>query len=320
MSPRALITGVAGQDGSYLADLLISEGYEVFGLLGPDPDARVLCAARWPEHFTPLHGDMTDMASLLDAVGAAAPDEVYNLAAQSWVGLSWDDALRTTDINATGVLRLLEAVKEMAPDARFCQASSADMFDARAGGPFSETSCVRPRSPYGVAKAYAHFITVNYRESYGMHASSAIMFNHESPRRPLQFVTRKITDGAARIKLGLAKGLTLGNMDVARDWGFAGDYVRAMWMMLRRPEPDDFVIATGASHTVRELCDAAFRAVGLDYREFVTTDERFVRPAEIEVLSADVTKARTELGWEPAVDFDSLVRMMVEADLERLGA
>ena len=319
MTPRAFITGVAGQDGGYLTELLLSKGYEVFGLIGPDPEARERCESRWPSGFTALDGDLTDMSSLQSAVQLAKPDEVYNLAAQSWVGLSWEDALATTEINAMGVLRLLEVVKAACPDARFCQASSADMFGVSDHEMLSETSCIRPRSPYGAAKAYGHFITVNYRESYGMHACSAIMFNHESPRRPLNFVTRKITDGAARIKLGLAQHLELGNMDVARDWGFAGDYVRAMWMMMQAEDADDYIIATGVTHTVRDLCERAFAHVGLDYREYVRPDERFMRPAEIEVLAADVTKARTVLGWEPQVTFDELIGMMVDADMERLA-
>jgi GDPmannose 4,6-dehydratase len=321
MTKRALITGIAGQDGSYLAELLLSKAYDVWGVVGPQP-SNLLDTARATAGIR-LHlidGNLMDMGSLLDSVDASQPDEVYNFAALSFVGDSWTNALETTEVNAVGALRLLEAIREMKPDARFCQASTAEMFGKVQQMPQTETTPVRPRSPYGVAKAYAHFISVNYRESYGMHASSAILFNHESPRRAIQFVTRKITDAVARIKLGLADELRLGNLDARRDWGFSGDYVEAMWLMLQQDEPDDYVVATGETHTVREFCEIAFDRVGLDWERYVVVDSVLFRPAEIDVLCGDASRARTILGWEPRVSFRELVEMMVYADMERLRA
>lgn len=319
MTKRALITGAAGQDGMYLTEFLISEGYEVFGVVGPEPGAYHEWAAGSGGSLTPLSADLTDMGSLLAAVETAQPDEVYNLAAQSWVAASWEGALQTTDVNAVGVLRLLEALRTACPAARLCQASSADMFGRSAEMPQTERTAIHPRSPYGTAKAFGYFITINYRESYGMHASNGIMFNHESPRRGFQFVTRKITDGVARIKLGLDRELKLGNLDARRDWGFAGDYVKAMWLMLQQDEPDDYIVASGETHTVRELCAAAFGRVGLDWEEFVVVDPAFFRPAEIDVLVGDATKAREVLGWRPLVAFEETIGMMVDADMVRVA-
>jgi GDPmannose 4,6-dehydratase len=316
---RALITGVAGQDGTYLAELLLSKGYEVWGVVGPEPGAFLDWARQWPDHLHPVEADLADMQSLLNAVEESLPDEVYNLAAQSWVAASWEAALATTDVNAVGVLRLLEAIRAVKPDARFCQASSADMFGRSVEIPQTESTAIHPRSPYGAAKAFAYFITINYRESYRVHASNGIMFNHESPRRGMQFVTRKITDAVARIKLGLASEVRLGNLAARRDWGFAGDYVEAMWLMLQQEHPGDYVVATGVTHTVREFCELAFARAGLDWEQYVVIDEHLFRPAEIDVLVGDSTKARRVLGWEPRVGFDEVVAMMVDADLERLG-
>lgn len=319
MSPRALITGIAGQDGSYLAELLLDRGYEVYGIVGPVlGDLLDDAVAKGGDRLHLLDGDLTDMDSLLACVSSSRPDEVYNLAAMSFVGESWEQALKTTDINAVGVLRLLEALRQEAPEARFMQAASGEVFGRAYGRPQNEETPLHPRSPYGVAKTYAYFITLNYRESHGMFGANAVLFNHESPRRGINFVTRKITDGAARISLGLADELRMGNLDSRRDWGFAGDYVEAMWRILQRDEPGDFVIATGEAHSVREFCEVAFGRVGLDYREHVKVDERFMRPADVDVLLGDATKARTELGWEPRVSFAELVEMMVDADVARL--
>jgi len=321
MSPRALITGVAGQDGSYLAELLLDKGYEVYGLVGPVlGDLLDTAIAKGGKRLHLLDGDLTDMDSLLACVETARPDEVYNLAAMSFVGESWEQALKTTDINAVGVLRLLEALRQLAPDARFMQAASGEVLGRAKGRAQDETTPLHPRSPYGVSKTYAYFITMNYRESHGLFGSNAVLFNHESPRRGINFVTRKITDGAARISLGLADELLMGNLDSRRDWGFAGDYVDAMWRILQHDEPDDFVIATGEAHSVREFCEYAFAHVGLDYREYVKVDERFFRPADVDVLLGDASKAREKLGWEPKVSFRQLVEMMVDADLARLQA
>jgi GDPmannose 4,6-dehydratase len=321
MAKRALITGIGGQDGSYLTELLLDKGYEIYGLVGPVlGDLLSDALARGGDRIHLLDGDLTDMDSLLHAVVTAKPDEVYNLAAMSFVGSSWEQALTTTDINAVGVLRLLEALRHECPDARFMQAASGEVFGPAFGKPQNEDTPLHPRSPYGVSKAYAFFITMNYRESHGMFGANAVLFNHESPRRGVNFVTRKITDGAARISLGLADSLPMGNLDSKRDWGFAGDYVEAMWRILQHDEPDDFVIATGEAHSVRDFCEFAFGRVGLDYREYVTVDERFMRPADVDVLLGDATKARTKLGWEPKVSFRELVEMMVDADLERLRA
>ena len=317
---RALITGVAGQDGSYLSELLLGKGYEVFGVVGPDPGTFLEWARQFEGRLRPVEADLCDMASLLDAVEESRPDEVYNLAAQSWVGASWQGALATTDTNAVGVLRLLEAIQAVKPDARFFQASSADIFGRSAEIPQTETTAIHPRSPYGAAKAFGHFITINYRESYGLHANNGIMFNHESPRRGMQFVTRKITDTVARIRHGVATELRLGNIEARRDWGFAGDYVEAMWLMLQQDEAADYVVATGETHTVRELCEVAFSRAGLDWEAYVIIDEALFRPAEIEILVGDASKARRVLGWQPRVPFGELVAMMVDADLERIGA
>lgn len=321
MSKRALITGVAGQDGSYLAELLLGKGYEVYGVVGPVlGDLLDDAIAMGGDRLHLIDGDLTDMDSLLSAVALAQPDEVYNLAAMSFVGESWEHALVTTDINAVGVLRLLEALRHEAPGARFMQAASGEVFGRAQGKPQNEDTPLHPRSPYGVSKAYAYFITLNYRESHGMFGANAVLFNHESPRRGLNFVTRKITDGAARIALGRADSLPMGNLDSKRDWGFAGDYVEAMWRILQQDEPDDYVIATGEAHSVREFCEIAFGHLGLDYREYVTVDERFFRPADVDVLLGDAAKAREKLGWEPKMSFRELVQTMVDADVARLKA
>jgi len=315
---RALIAGVAGQDGTYLTELLLGKGYEVYGVPGPYPGAFAETVARNTGRAFLLEADLTDMESLLAAVEAARPDEVYNFAAQSSVGGSWTKAIATTEVNAVGVLRLLEALRQRAPEARFFQASSAEMFGNAAEMPQRETTPLHPRSPYAASKTYAFHIVGSYRESYGMHASNGIMFNHESPLRGLQFVTRKITDGAVRCKLELASELHLGNLDAKRDWGFAGDYVEAMWLMLQQENPDDYVVATGAVHTVREFCAAAFSYLGLDYEQYVVVDPKCFRPVDINVSYGDASKARSALGWEPKVSFRSLVEMMVDADMERL--
>lgn len=319
MTRRALVTGITGQDGSYLAEFLLEKGYEVHGLV-----RRASTASRLEriEHLVDrvklVHGDMSDQASLIDVVDEVRPDEVYNLAAQSFVGDSWRQAVYTGDVDALGTTRLLEAVRRVSPKARFYQASSSEMFGKVHEVPQTELTPFHPRSPYGVAKVYGHYITVNYRESYGMFASNGILFNHESPRRGFEFVTRKISDGVARIKLGLADELRLGNLEAKRDWGFAGDYVEAMWLMLQHDEPDDFVVATGETHTVRELCEVAFSRVALDYEKHVTVDPEFFRPAEVELLLGDPAKARERLGWEPKVGFTQLVNEMVDADLDRV--
>jgi len=316
---RALITGFTGQDGSYLAEFLLEKGYEVFGMV------RRLSAENYErvEHLLDqvklVEGDLLDEYSIMDALTSTSPDEVYNLAAQSFVPTSFSQPMLTAQYNALGPLRFLEAIRRLAPDTRFYQASTSEMFGHVREVPQTETTPFHPRSPYGVAKAYAHFITVNYRESYGIHASNGILFNHESPRRGMKFVTRKITDGVARIKLGLARELRLGNLDAKRDWGFAGDSVKAMWLMLQHDEPDDYVIAMGHEHSVREFCEIAFARVGLDYRDHVVEDPEFWRPAEVHRLLGDSTKARDKLGWEPEVTFEELVTMMVDADMERLA-
>jgi GDPmannose 4,6-dehydratase len=318
--PKALITGLTGQDGSYLAELLLNKGYEVHGLVrrsSSDPLGRISHLAG---KVNIIAGDMGDQGSLIDAVAEAQPDEVYNLAAQSFVGDSWKQALYTGDVDALGVTRLLEAIRRVKPDARFYQASSSEMFGKVHAVPQTEETPFHPRSPYGVAKVYGYYITLNYRESFDMHASNGILFNHESPRRGLEFVTRKITDGVARIKLGLADELCLGNLDSKRDWGFAGDYVEMMWLMLQQDAPGDYVVATGETHTVREFCEFAFARVGLDYNEYVKVDPRFVRPAEVDLLLGDPSKAKRVLGWEPKVTFPGLVEMMVDADMVRLSA
>jgi GDPmannose 4,6-dehydratase len=319
VTKRALITGVAGQDGTYLSELLLAKGYEVFGVVGPYPGDFLERAASSAGRLRAIDADLADMDSLLAAVEVSRPDEVYNFAAQSSVGESFTAAISTTEVNAVGVLRLLEALRMLRSDARFFQAASAEMFGNATELPQRETTPLHPRSPYAASKTYAYHIVGSYRDSYAMHASNGILFNHESPLRGLQFVTRKISDGAVRCKLGLATELRLGNLDAQRDWGFAGDYVEAMWLMLQQDDPDDYVIASGEVHTVRDFCEAAFAHVGLDYREFVVVDPEFFRPVDVNVLYGDPSKAKRVLGWEPSVSFDRLVAMMVDADLARLG-
>lgn len=317
---RALITGVTGQDGSYLSEFLIEQGYQVFGVVRRSSSENFERLEGVRERMTLLHADLLDQSSLNRAMAVAQPHEVYNLAAQSFVPTSWSEPVLTAQFTAIGVTRVLEAVRQMAPEARFYQASSSEMFGKVHETPQRESTPFHPRSPYGVAKAYGHYITVNYRESYNMHASSGILFNHESPRRGLEFVTRKITHGVARIATGHDKVLRLGNLDAKRDWGFAGDYVRAMWLMLQQDEPDDFVVATGETHTVEECCDVAFRRVGLDWRQHVQLDPAFVRPAEVDLLLGDASKAEAKLGWKPTVSFRELIEMMVDADVKALEA
>ena len=316
----ALITGITGQDGSYLAELLLEKGYKVYGLVRRSSTVTFERIEHIVDRLELLSADLSDQNSLFYALEACQPDEVYNLAAQSFVQTSWTQPVLTGDVTALGVTRVLEAIRifDRERKIRFYQASSSEMFGKVMAVPQAEDTPFYPRSPYGVAKVYGHWATVNYRESYGMYAVSGILFNHESPRRGLEFVTRKVTDGAARIKLGLAHELRLGNLDAQRDWGFAGDYVRAMWMMLQQDRPDDYVVATGETHTVQKLVETAFGAVDLDWREYVKQDPRFMRPAEVDLLVGDPTRARKELGWEPLVGFEELIRMMVDADLERL--
>ena len=316
---RALITGITGQDGSYLADLLLEEGYEVFGMVRRASTENFERISHLGDRITLVQGDLLDQLSLDAVLRTSEPHEVYNLAAQSFVPTSWRQPVLTSEFTAIGVTRVLEAIRSVDPAIRFYQASSSEMFWKVREVPQTEVTPFYPRSPYGVAKAYGHFITVNYRESYGLFAVSGILFNHESPRRGLEFVTRKITDGVARIKLGLGDELRLGNLDAKRDWGFAGDYVRAMWLMLQQGEPGDYVISTGAEHSVQDFVDAAFAHVGIDPAEHVVVDQEFIRPAEVDRLIGDPTKARKELGWEPKVSFQGLVQMMVDADLERLA-
>jgi len=320
VTKRALITGVAGQDGTYLSELLLGRDYEVWGVVGPYPGQFLEWAKQFEGRLHPIDADLTDMDSLLAAVEVSKPDEVYNFAAQSSVGNSFEQAIATTEVNAVGVLRMLEAMRQLAPDARFFQASSAEMFGNAAEMPQRETTPLHPRSPYAASKTYAFHIIGSYRDSYGMHASNGILFNHESPMRGLQFVTRKITDGAVRCKLGLQSELRLGNLDAQRDWGFAGDYVECMWRMLQQDVPDDFVIASGEVHTVRDFCQAAFARLDLDYQEFVVVDPEFFRPVDVNIFFGDATKARTVLNWEPRIRFRELVEMMVDADMERLTA
>lgn len=310
---HALITGISGQDGSYLAEFLVEKGYRVHGLVRRTSLPRLERLDGVADRIELLPGDLLDQTSLQRAVAAAAPDEVYHLAAQSFVPTSWSEPVATAEATALGTTRLLEALRNAAPEARFYQASTSEMF-GKAPAPQSESTPFHPRSPYGVAKVYAHWATVNYRESYGMFAVSGILFNHESPRRGSEFVTRKITRAAARIAAGLEGELLLGNLDARRDWGYAGDYVRAMWLMLQQEEPEDFVIATGETHSVGEFCEAAFAACGLDWRAYVRTDPRFLRPAEVDHLVGDPTRARERLGWRPAVSFVELVELMVAHD------
>lgn len=316
--PRALITGITGQDGSYLAEFLLAKDYDVFGLVRRSSTVNYERIAHIQDQVVLLNGDLTDEISLIEATRIAEPDEVYNLAAQSYVQTSFTQPVLTGQVTGLGVTRLLDAVRMTCPQARFYQASTSEIFGKVRETPQTETTPVHPRSPYGVAKVYGHWITVNYRESYGMHASSGILFNHESPRRGFEFVTRKITHTVAQIKRGLASEVRLGNLDAKRDWGFAGDFVEAMWLMLQQPEPDDFVIATGETHSVREFCELAFAQVDLDYRDYVVTDPQFFRPAEVDLLVGDASKAKKQLGWVPKVPFSDLVAMMVQADLDLL--
>jgi GDPmannose 4,6-dehydratase len=315
---RALITGVTGQDGSYLAELLLEKGYEVHGVVRRSSTENFERIRHIRDRLTLHQADLCDEPSLIHTITRVKPDEVYNLAAQSFVPTSWDEPLFTGDVTALGVARILEAIRLAHPKARFYQASSSEMFGKVRAVPQTETTPFYPRSPYGVAKVYGHFITVNLRESYGLHATSGILFNHESPRRGLEFVTRKVTHGAARIKLGLSKELRLGNLDAKRDWGFAGDYVKAMWLMLQQDTAEDFVIATGRTHTVQNLVEVAFGCVGLDWKKHVVQDPAFLRPAEVDLLLGDPSKAKEKLGWEPETSFERMIEMMVAADLEKL--
>jgi GDPmannose 4,6-dehydratase len=318
MRKRALITGITGQDGSYLAELLLGKGYEVFGMVRRSSTVNFERIAHIQDQIELVPGDLLDEVSLIGILRDHHPSEVYNLAAQSFVQTSWGQPVLTGETTALGVTRLLDAIRIVDPEIRFYQASSSEMFGKVQEVPQNEKTPLYPRSPYGVAKVYGHWITVNYRESYGLHATSGILFNHGSPRRGLEFVERKVAHGVARIATGLDDKLALGNLDAQRDWGFAGDYVRAMWLMVQRDEPDDFVVASGTTHSVRELCEIAFSHVGLDYQEHVVVDDRFLRPAEVDLLVGDATKARTELGWEQTVYFPELVAMMVDADMHNL--
>src|SRR3954467_6467923 len=315
---RALITGITGQDGSYLAEFLLGQGYEVIGMIRRSSTVNFERIRHIQEKIALISGDLLDEVSMINMLREHRPTEVYNLAAQSFVQTSWAQPVFTGETTALGVTRVLDAIRIVDPDIRFYQASSSEMFGKVVEVPQREATPFYPRSPYGVAKVYGHWITVNYRESYGMHANSGILFNHESPRRGLEFVTRKITNSAARIKLGLDKELRLGNLESQRDWGFAGDYVKAMWLMLQQDQPGDFVVATGQTQSVRRFCELAFGQVGLDYRDYVVLDERFMRPAEVDLLVGDSSSARSVLGWEPETSFEALVQMMVEGDLALL--
>jgi GDPmannose 4,6-dehydratase len=318
--PRALITGITGQDGSYLAEHLLDKGYQVFGMVRRTSHHSFERIEHLLDRISIVTADLLDQHSLTVVMQEVRPEEVYNLAAQSYVPTSWSQPVLTGEFTALGVTRILEAIRLAHPSARFYQASSSEMFGKVTESPQHEGTPFYPRSPYGVAKVYAHWITVNYRESYGLFAVSGILFNHESPRRGMEFVTRKVTDGVARIKLGRATELRLGNLDARRDWGFAGDYVDAMWRMLQQPRPTDYVVGTGMTHSVRDLVETAFGYAGLDWTRHVVIDPAFKRPAEVDVLQADPRRARAELGWSPTVDFSVLVKMMVDADLERLRA
>jgi GDPmannose 4,6-dehydratase len=313
----ALITGITGQDGSYLAELLLAKGYRVVGIVRRSSTTPYERIAHLVDRIELLSADLLDQTSLVDAMAEVTPDEIYNLAAQSFVATSWSQPVLTGEFTGLGVTRMLEAMRRTVPKARFYQASSSEMFGMVRETPQQEHTPFYPRSPYGVAKVYGHWITVNYRESFNLYAVSGILFNHESPRRGLEFVTRKVTDGVARIKLGQASELRLGNLEARRDWGYAGDFVDAMWRMLQAEQPSDFVIGTGETWSVRQLCEEAFSYVGLDWRQYVVSDKRFERPAEVDLLVADARKAKVELGWEPTVRFRALVRMMVDADLAR---
>jgi len=319
MAKHALITGITGQDGSYLAELLLAKGYRVFGMVRRSSTETIQRIEHVKDQITLLQGDLLDTASLANVIEESRPDEIYNLAAQSFVPTSWNQPVLTGEFTGLGVSRVLEAVRQVAPKARFYQASSSEMFGKVREVPQTERTPFHPRSPYAVAKVYGHHITVNYRESYGLFAASGILFNHESPRRGLEFVTRKISDGAVRIKLGLADELRLGNLDSQRDWGFAGDYVKAMWLMLQQETASEFIIATGVTHSIRDFLDIAFGHLDLEWEPYVKQDPRFMRPAEVDQLIGDFSKAKRELGWQPTVDFSSLVTMMVDADLALLG-
>lgn len=316
MAKNALVTGITGQDGSYLAELLLEKGYKVYGLRRRTSTPMMDNIEHIKNEIEFLEGDLLDQGSLVNAIQISNPDEVYNLAAQSFVGTSWDQPSLTGQITGIGVTNLLEAVRSKKPEAKFYQASSSEMFGKVVETPQKETTPFYPRSPYGVAKVYGHWITVNYRESYDLYACSGILFNHESPRRGIEFVTRKVTTAAARIKLGLQNELRMGNLDAKRDWGFAGDYVKAMWLMLQQDNPDDFVISTGETHTVQELVEIAFGHVGLNWQDYVVIDPKFVRPAEVDLLLGDCSKAKEKLGWKLEVGFEDLVKMMVESDLK----
>lgn len=315
---RALITGITGQDGSYLAELLLEKGYEVIGMVRRASTESFERIDHIKDKITLVQADLLDQLSIISIIEEHRPEEVYNLAAQSFVPTSWVQPVLTGEFDALGVTKVLEAIRLVDKNIRFYQASSSEMFGKVQAVPQTETTPFHPRSPYGVAKVYGHWITVNYRESYDIHANSGILFNHESPRRGLEFVTRKITDGAARIKLGLSDKLALGNLDAKRDWGFAGDYVKAMWLMLQADQPDNYVIATGSTHSVEDFVRTSFELVDLDFHDYVVTDPRFVRPAEVDLLLGDPSLAKKELGWEPSVSFEQLVKMMLDADLERL--
>ena len=317
--PVALITGITGQDGSYLADFLLAKGYKVIGMVRRSSTVTFERIQHIQDDITVIQGDLHDQSSLVDVMEEYQPDEVYNLAAQSFVPTSWNQPVLTGEVTALGVTRILEAIRLSNPKARFYQASSSEMFGKVREVPQREITPFYPRSPYGVAKVYGHWITVNYRESYNLYAVSGILFNHESPRRGLEFVTRKITYNAARIKLGLTKELRLGNLEARRDWGFAGDYVEGMWMMLQQDEQADYVLGTGITHSVREFCEAAFSYLGLDYNDYLVQDPRFYRPAEVDLLVADPRNANEKLGWRPRVDFQELVQLMVDADIRRVS-
>ncbi|MFV0316668.1 MAG: GDP-mannose 4,6-dehydratase [Microthrixaceae bacterium] len=319
MSKRALITGITGQDGSYLAELLLKEGYEVTGMVRRSSTVTFERIAHLQDRIATVHGDLLDQASMIELLRTYRPHEVYNLAAQSFVQTSFSQPVLTGDVTALGVTRILDAIRLVDPDIRFYQASSSEMFGKVVEVPQRESTPFYPRSPYGVAKVYGHWITVNYRESYDLFACSGILFNHESPRRGLEFVTRKISNGAAKIKLGMAEELRLGNLDAKRDWGFAGDYVRAMWKMLQADSPDDYVVSTGETHSVREFCEVAFGHLGLDYNDHVVIDDAFFRPAEVDLLVGDASKAADALDWQPEVTFDELVTTMVDADMDLLS-
>ncbi|MBN1665569.1 MAG: GDP-mannose 4,6-dehydratase [Anaerolineales bacterium] len=318
--PTAIITGITGQDGSYLADFLLAKGYRVVGMVRRSSTVTFERIEHIQDEIDIIQGDLHDQSSLVSVMEEYLPDEIYNLAAQSFVPTSWKQPVLTGEVTGLGVTRMLEAIRLVKPDARFYQASSSEMFGKVREVPQSEATPFYPRSPYGVAKVYGHWITVNYRESYNLYACSGILFNHESPRRGLEFVTRKITHGVARIRLGLATELRLGNLEARRDWGFAGDYVEAMYLMLQQAVADDYVVCTGVTHSVREFCQAAFEHVGLDYQDYVVQDPRFYRPAEVDLLVGDPAKARQQLHWEPKVSFEKLVQMMVDADLQKLGS